>query len=552
MAIAALVSCVLLLATGEPSGAAARNAAPAATASEIERLLTQRSSGVVQGEPVAVEALRQLYARIEFAPIWQQVPGGADPGRKLQALLEGAVDHGLTDAGLHLRVLSRSAPATTVPSEAERDLLLSDAYLRLARMLRLGALSAQTLGPDWDIAPDPFDPADALIGARRQGDIAAWLDLLAPAEPQYARLVDAFRRYRAIAQAGGWPTIGNGPELKLGGNDPRLPALRQRLAAEGDLASAGGNLAAALRRFQDRHGLAPDGRIGRNTLTELDTTAEQRMAQIAVNLERWRHLPRRLGDTYIAVNVAAASLEAVERDVAAFHTRTIVGDVRHPTPVFAASVTGLTLNPPWNVPMSIAEKEILPKLRRDPHYLAANDIVIVNRGNDDRFGLDVDWRHKTARDFHFVLRQEPGPKNPLGVIKLEMPNRFDVYLHDTPVKTLFARERRGFSHGCVRVEQVGDLAVYLLRESPTWNREALADAIKLGTTQRIDLPHPVKVYVLYWTAFVDSEDRVNFRYDLYGRDAPLESALGILDTGRVAADPRSLTDGGCPEPKRAG
>lgn len=527
--------------------AAAQTISAAAVTAEIAVLLGAENP-VIAGEGVDLRELRRIYAAFEHAPVWGPGSAAAENGRRVEARLRSVDEHAIDPAALHIDTLARNSDPRSPREAAERDLLLTDALLRYATRLRQGSVPVAALGEDWSIAPDPFAASEGLVAALRTDSLIAWLDALEPPYPQYRQLMAALRHYRGLARRGGWSQIAGSEELKLDGGDPRRSALRERLRAEGDLAPADtdtASLAEAVRRFQRRHGLVPDGRIGRRTLTELATGADERAAQIAANLERWRRLPRRLGDPHVAVNVAGATLSLVENGAETWTTRVIVGDVRHPTPVLSAQIEAVTLNPFWNIPHSIATREMLPRLRRDPGYLEANDIVILDRP-DDPYGRRIDWRSIAAAAFPFRLQQQPGRKNSLGGLKFEMPNRFSVYLHDTPSKALFARAERGFSHGCVRVERPAELAARLLRQAE-WDATRLDDAIGEGETRRLRLPGPVPVHILYWTAFVDAEGQVNFRPDLYRRDRRLMQALGL--PRRSPHVTTALDDHvGCPEP----
>lgn len=487
--------------------------------------------------------LSRIYAPGDYAPIWSLSPGAGDRAAILARVPVIAAREGLDPARYTVRP---PAPGDDAASIAARDLAQTEAFLRFAQDLRDGAVPPDGMGRDWSILPDPFDASEAIGKAVQGGTLAALVEALPPPHAAYRRLVGALASYDAIAANGGWPLVGGDSELVLGGGDPREAALRERLRIEGDL-SAGAQDENALRdaviHFQDRHGLLADGRVGRATLRALQIGAKMRADQIRANLERWRHLPREFGARHVEVNVAdqKAVLKTVHGDQLAM--RAIVGDPKHPTPVLNARILAVTLNPPWNVPVSIATKEFLPKLRRDPRYLEAHDIVIVNRDGDP-YGKDIDWKNVGARGFPYTFRQIPGPRNSLGVVKLEMPNPFDVYLHDTPTKALFERSQRYFSHGCVRLQRAVDMAVALIDDAE-WNPGSMGDAIRTGATRRIDLANPVPVFLLYWTAFVTETGQVNFREDVYERDRPLIAALSTMRGPGVAA--AAVAPGGCPE-----
>lgn len=338
---------------------------------------------------------------------------------------------------------------------------------------------------------------------------------------QLQGLAVALNTYRAIAQSGGWPYVPPGPVLERGKRDPRASLLRDRLrrsgdlseVAEGDVVDAG--LAAAISRFQLRHGLIADGRVGADTYAALNVTAAARANQVEVNLRRWQAIPA-LGRTYIRVNTAAQTLELVQGGAVALRMPVIVGDRRHPTPEFVAHVSGVQFNPPWNVPASITAREIVPRLRRDPGYLARENIRILGRDGDP-YGQDIDWKRFRMSDGLPRLRQDPGPKNALGLIKFDVPNAHDIYLHDTPGKALFAKSVRAFSHGCIRLSQPRELALALL-DGAGWSMLMIDEATAAGATRRVPVDPAVPVHIAYFTAFIAADGSVAFRQDIYGRD----------------------------------
>ena len=284
------------------------------------------------------------------------------------------------------------------------------------------------------------------------------------------------------------------------------------------------DLPEAVKRFQARNGLDPDGVVGAKTLAALNISAAARADTIAANLERWRWLPRALEADHIAINVPDAKLELRLAGQVVLASRVVVGRPHDPTPILRAEGAGITVNPPWNVPASIAVREILPKLKVNHAYLVSQDMVLVNGPPDDPQGLHIDWRAIPAGRFPYQVRQIPGPRNALGRVKIELPNRFDVYLHDTPDRSAFARPSRDLSHGCVRVEQILPLASYAL-SGDTVSVERITVAIDTGETQHLPLKKLLPVYFLYWTAFTSRDGTVQFRPDIYGRDRRLIAAM---------------------------
>lgn len=339
-------------------------------------------------------------------------------------------------------------------------------------------------------------------------------------------LADALVTYRALSDDGGWPVIQSGPSLRRGDAGERVAMLRDRIGREHHLPPGSNgqdarvfdaHLEAAVREFQRRNGLEQDGIVGPMTLAALNVSASDRVAQIELNLARLRMLPAQLGDPYVAVNVAAQLLQVVQADDVPLTSRIVVGKPSTPTPALSSVITKVVFNPPWNVPVSIAANEVLPRLRQEPQHLLNENMIIVDRPEDPH-GLAIDWSIVSLSQFATRLRQLPGPDNALGRIKFEFPNRYSVYLHDTPAKRLFERERRTFSHGCMRMEHPRDLAVFLLRDQG-WGMAEIEAVIAQGQTREVPLQHAIPVWVLYLTAFVEDGGVLHFREDVYGWDA---------------------------------
>ena len=385
-----------------------------------------------------------------------------------------------------------------------------------------------------DLAPAPEDrdggvDLEALIAA---ADLARALAALAPDHYTYRGLRRALARHRAIRAAGGFPPIGEGEALRRDDVDPRVPALRRRLALAGDL-PPGDDLAspafdaaveAAVRRFQHRHGLNEDGVVGATTRAELEVPVDARMDQIRVNLERARWLVHRLPASFVAVNVAGQKLYVVRDGTVAWETRVIVGKAATRTPIFSAPMRYVVLNPAWSVPRSIAP-EVLAETRRDPSYLERQRFRVLDAAGREADPTAVDFESRAGEGFPYFFRQDPGPDNALGRIKLMFPNPYSVYLHDTPARGLFAREQRTFSHGCIRVQDPLHLAELALDDPARWNRRSLEAALASGATRTLILARPLPVLVLYWTAATDLHGELQFYRDVYGRDEALLRAL---------------------------
>jgi L,D-transpeptidase YcbB len=489
-------------------GAGARAADGSADSAAIEALLQSGHSAAIAGRTVDRDLLSEIYAARDFRPLW-----GAQSGAALRAALADAPSHGLDPGAFAL-------PAAGL---AETDILLTDDFLRYARALARGQVTPGDFEHDWAMPQPAFDPVALLKRARAAG-VAAALAALPPQDAAYERLRRAYARYQNYAKSAAWRPIALALPLHPGDNNPRVAALRARLAAEGlDVGSSpagtvyDGALVAAVKKFQAARGLPPDGTVGYATLAALNISPGERMREIRLNLERRRAMPRESPATRVEINVPDSSVVLYQDGAPTLAMRAVVGSNEHPTPVLKTRMTAVTFNPFWNVPASIVANEILPALEKDPDYLTKNDYIYVETAGGQQ------------------LVQKPGSKNALGHIKFEMPNAFDIYLHDTPRQDFMDRSRRALSHGCIRVSDPRAMARLVLAFDPAWTPAAIDAAISSGKTRTVPLPHPIPVYFYYWTAWVDADGTTEFRNDIYGRDRRLNQALVARDLAEQLA-----------------
>lgn len=519
-------------------------------------LIRDRIKGIdaatlVEGEPLHnPDLVAGFYSGEDFRPVWSSEKHLTSKAEAFLAVLRGVDSEGLNPKDYHLaRVESLVRQWRNGERQVEKrvdlDLLLTDAFVAFGRHVRTGRVDPRTVYPDWYNFPRRENGDGEILKALKQDEIGKALKVIQPTDSGYERLREALFRYRNIERRGGWPSVPGGPKLKAGDRDDRVLLLRKRLYLSGDLddGAKGGSLFdeklnRALRRFQTRHGLVADGVLGASTVEELNIPAEKRVRQLKLNLERLRWLPRVLGDRYIFVNLADSSLEVVEKDEIVMTMRIIVGrdedDQR--TLVFTSNITYLEINPFWNVPESIAVNEIIPKVKEDPHYLSSRGIRIIDGWSEPAKEVDpesIDWESLDPGQFRYRLRQDPGPRNPLGRIKFMFPNEFSIYLHDTPDRQLFERERRTFSHGCIRIEKPLDLAAYLLKGYSDWKREDILEAVASRQRQVVTLAEPVPVYIFYLTAWVDRNGLVHFCRDVYNGDRMLEQAMNYKPARRA-------------------
>ncbi|BAE51011.1 L,D-transpeptidase family protein [Paramagnetospirillum magneticum] len=416
--------------------------------------------------------------------------------------------------------------------EVDSDVLISATLLRFGRDLAIGGvLPARNVGGFGAETRGEFDGARFLKALAEGKPLAEQMEAISPQYVGYIRLRDGLERARAIAAAGGWPTIPDGAKLVPGETDERVPLLRRRLIASGDLADGlaegkiyDATLAEAVKRFQARHGLDPDATVGGKTLAHLNVPADARVRQITANLERWRWMPRSFGRHHVAVNIAAQQMEVVEDGSVAMVMRVVVGDTKHPTPSMNTTMSSVVLNPAWRVPTSIANKEILPKLRKDPNYLTSSKLQIVDypEGSPESAGDGVDW-NAIGKKFPYRLRQPPGPDNALGQLKFNLTDSDDIYMHDTPNRRAFSRSYRALSHGCVRLERPVELGELML--GARWQGKLAHDINANRSTRTLMLERTIPVYLMYWTAWADENGNLHFRDDLYGHDRRLMTAL---------------------------
>ncbi len=501
-----------------------------------------------------ISVIPAFYRNRAYAPAWSLGGIPTPLARDLISALAASKDDGLSPEIYHFSEIHKLLSGFEGPEAntnvvdpvrlAELDILLTDAFLLYAAHLRAGRVDPESVHTAWAAFLPEVDLGRVLSEALTTGRIKESLAALTPSDAGYRRLKEALVDYRKIAAGAPRPRLSAGPALRPGKIDSRVPILETLLKFTGDLDARTENnplrydasLEQALRRFQVRHGLEADGILGRRTLSQLNRTPAERIRQIELNLERWRWLPHDLGARYILVNIADFRLDVMEAGHSALDMRVVVGTDYRKTPVFSETIKYLVLNPYWNVPFRIAVKDKLPLIQKDPSYLVKNGYRVFTGWEDSAKEVppeSIDWAEINRSNFVFRLRQDPGPRNALGRIKFMFPNRFSVYLHDTPQQALFDKTIRTFSSGCIRVEKPLELAAYVLQKNPDWTRERIEAMVATGEHRTIVLKNPIPVHLLYWTAWVTPDGTIHFRDDIYGRDFLLDRALreGPPDSG---------------------
>jgi len=523
--------------------------------SAIQQRLAAKRPSVVGDE--AWQHTKRLYTRFQESPLWFE-KGGLDKER-VEALTNALLK--ATDDGLALdeypigdvaRAVAsvRETKQATAEQLADADVLLTSAYAALGEDLLVGQVSPKSVNQSWHIDARDENVDSALVRTLTKMPLDKSMTAMRPTDEGYAALQKELVRFRDVVAKGGWQPIPAGKALKRGQSDSpaRIAALRARLQAEGidvpgatpapsadstgDASKArvtptsntttpgsvfDAGLAGAVAEFQARHGINVDSALGTETLDALNVPAEYRLGQIAANLERYRWLPRTLGERYIYVNVPAFQLTAYDKGEPVLESKVIVGQEFEDkaTPVFSDSMETVVFRPYWLITPDIQAKEVEPKVAADPGYLAANDMEYYKDGGQTR------------------IRQRPGPKNALGYVKFLFPNDFNIYLHDTPNHELFDKDVRAFSHGCIRVEKPAELAQWVLG----WDAGRVDQAMREGKdNQSVRLPKKIPVYITYATTYV-KDGKLYFGNDLYHRDDSLVKAMATGAVGSPTSKP---------------
>ena len=489
-----------------------------------------------------------FYAARDFAPIWT----GEGPEFELRraallAALEASGDHGLPRASYDIAGL-RAGFATGADIATELRAALT--YLDYAQDISAGVLEPATLAEDIH-KTTPRQSSEALLSGFASADNPLiYLSNLTPKHPQYARLQRAMFDLARVVEAGGWGAPVVAERLELGDQGPAVAALIARLQAMGYLAEEPSSasvtlstandaqtateapapaqfddrLVGAVMRFQADNGLTQDGIVGANTLAAINVDAETRLKDVILAMERQRWMNFDRGARHVLVNIPDFHATVVDQDVVTFSTRSVVGhpDPRRHTPEFSDVMEYMVINPSWTVPRSITTREYLPQLQEDP--TAQSQLELWSGGQVvDR--AQVDFTQYTASTFPYTLRQAPSTSNALGLVKFMFPNPWNIYLHDTPAKNLFARETRAYSHGCVRLQDPFDFAYHLLAPQVDNPEAYFARILATGRETTVQLETPIPVHLVYWTSFVDPDGRLQHRADIYGRNADLWQAL---------------------------
>lgn len=509
---------------------------PTALAFSPDRFTDLRDRQAIEwrGLVVDLNVLNSYYSDDGATPLWVNGTRPSPLASDLFDALSRAQEDGL-DGGDYLPLVLTQF--TGLNDEADAlgfELAMSQAFVEFARDLHAGRTTPSVTDPEIVIARKEVDAKRWLSGVRQNG-VAATLRTLVPQHVQYFQLRQMLAGYRALAQRGGWPLVPEGPVLKPGMIDDRVVDMRRNLSARGysGLSAAeprryDNDLVAVIEHFQKRHGLDADGIAGPATFAAMNVTAEARVRQIIVNMERWRWLPTDLGRRHVFVNQAAFEMFTVDGGKVIDRRDVIVGKPFHKTPIFSDRIRYAEFNPTWTVPTSIAVRSKLPSLIRDPSFAERDGFTIYSgwTGSDAVVNpYAVDWSSVSTSRFPYRLVQEPGPKNALGQVKFMFPNKFSVYLHDTPQRQLFASTGRAFSSGCIRIKDPLGFAAILFGLDQNMSRSRVDSIVDTRKTTRVNLQSPVPVHLAYFSTWIDDDGIPYFFNDVYERDALVERLL---------------------------
>lgn len=476
----------------------------------IERYLTHDSRSISAN--LDVNLLKDFYSKRNYKPAWQLHEDNAKKTVSdfIDFIRDKLSEHGLGERSYPFNVLQAKVATGSEENLVQADIIASDIVLRIARSLSGQDPIPRSKLHTWPLKREKTDIATGLNKAISNGNVSEYLESLSPQVKAYAKLKEALKEYRDIADKGGWIRIKPGGVIQEGFEDDRLTLIQNRLAQEGFMPfqqavpkdkTYGPELVEGMKAFQEAHGLYADGNIGPETFRAMNVSVKERINQIRVNLARIRQSPPDAWED-IVINIPSAKLSYYHNGEVVYEAPVVVGRTDRPSPLVKSAIYEMIINPSWYVPSSIAEKDLLPKMEKDPDFLEKQGIH--KRGNDGGDGM---------------LRQEPGPLNSLGRIKFNFSNPFAVYLHGTPHQELFGKDDRTRSSGCIRLKDPAELALIFMKNNPDWTPDKLQKRIDSMKTQHVTPPEKTPIKLLYWSAIVDSKGRVEFFNDVYGLDA---------------------------------
>ena len=502
---------------------------------------------VIDGYELSRDELDEFYKRRDYRPAWSFA--GTDNAKAVANFLDSLstiiVYHGLQRDAYPIDLMQKLANSSDSAAQNRLELVVTDSLLYLAHDLHGDNLNLDDLYPGWNFHRDNLNIVEELSNAITANQLNSFINQITPKHPSYLQLAKALQEYRTIAAHGGWQLIDARGALQPQDRGPRVMQLRARLIAEGynlpqNQSADQDNLydeqlLKAVISYQKKNGFDQDGKIGPKTLASLNIPVEARIDQIRANMERWRHMPEIFPPArYTLVNIPSMNIDIMDKSKILYHGPVIIGRVDRKTPFIQSTIRSMIINPSWHVPTQIAQKDILPKLRKDPHYLEKLGFVISGSA-DDPHGDMIDWNSIKEHEFDFRLRQSPGDMNSLGRLKFDFDNDFSVYMHGTPHQELFQKSDRHLSSGCVRLRDPQQVAAILMESNTgNWTPQRIEDEISSNKTRWVKLEQPMPLFVVYWTVFSDETGEVNFRTDTYNYDLFLINAMkGLMSQSQA-------------------
>jgi murein L,D-transpeptidase YcbB/YkuD len=504
--------------------------------SKIEQITSQAGLQIEGAQIASATVLPEVYEENGFKRLWTNPQNVEDLYNAVTTIDED----GLRPDDYHYTIInqlrSRADSGTSSDPElsADIDILLTDSLIRLGYHLIIGKVDPIDHHPQWNLAVEIHDdePVKFIQETLEAGNLAKKINEFRPPNIIYSEYKAALKKYRTIKDNGGWQPVPQGPTLKKGMQDSRVLLLRRRLKITGDLEEKASEsehfddeLVQAVIRFQNRHHITADGAVGKGTLAALNVPVEDRIDQIRINIERSRWVLHEIHGKFVIADIAGFNIFVYQDNERLWASRVQVGKPYRETPMFKSEIKYLEFNPTWTIPPGILAKDILPAVKKDPNFLKARNINVIDRNGKVIDQSIINWAKYSASNFPYKLRQDPGPSNALGLIKIMFPNKHLVYIHDTPSKSLFERTDRAFSSGCIRTEKPFELAEILLNDPAKWNQQIFKQIIDTGQTRRVNLTQPVPVFLFYWTVHPEQDGSVSFKKDPYKRDAEVLKGL---------------------------
>jgi murein L,D-transpeptidase YcbB/YkuD len=516
---------------------------------QLRAVLERENPGeslTVRNAPLAnADKIHLFYDGRGFAEAWSKNGVLLETAYELRFEIKQAKFDGLNPEYYHLSLIEaffqafeankKSGTANEVTEVADLDLLLTDAYFSLASNLEVGKVDPSKLKSAWEITrkPQKVDYLSLLNRAIETKEIRKSLESLYPEFTIYRKGREVVRSMDELAKKDtiDWKPIKIDQSLKVGQTNGAIPEIRKRLAFWGYLSPASASedktydstLFKAVQKFQSANGMEPDGAIGKNTALALSASPADLRDIASINLERLRWLPDTVRDReFILVNIANYQLDYINKLDTVFSSRVIVGKRYHESPIFSAQMSYIVFSPYWNIPPSIAKNEIIPSVRKNPNYLNQKNMEVVTGSGKVVDPSTINW---SSKSFPYMIRQKPGGSNSLGLVKFMFPNSHSVYIHDTPARSLFEKEDRALSHGCIRLQNPAKFAQILLKDNPAWTPQRIDEAMHQSKEQIVNLPKKIPVVLVYLTFWADSKGNAHFRQDIYGRDEYLLELL---------------------------